>query len=267
MSQYFLSKVNYGLRAKYLDWARVLRHICGSLWVSFCWVLMRDPAWGPSFCMMQTQRSINYELAQRAGELRARSEPQWYSVELAKRWKQKQRRQSDGRGAGRWKKREVGSSCVWVDVSERQSGSDSKVALGQVGVTLLLKHTESSGKKRPSWQDSILWYQQRAAASSWSFCRRCRSPSTNSALTSFNSKKHLVQRPITIKYDFFQSLVSFLKTEWTSLSSSLGIQPFVTSWRLSLHIMRQQDGSSFLLDAVWDLFPTCARYDKSPGFQ
>lgn len=98
--------------------------------------------------MTQTQRSINYELAERAGERGARTEPEWYSVELAKRWKQKQSRQTEGRGAARRKKCEVTSSCVWVDVSERQSGSERKVALGQEGFTLFFKHIELFVEKK-----------------------------------------------------------------------------------------------------------------------
>lgn len=187
MSQYFLSKVNYGLCAKYLDWARVPRHICESLWVSFSWVLMRDAAWGPSFCMTQTQRSINYELAERAGERGARTEPEWYSVELAKRWKQKQSRQTEGRGAARRKKCEVTSSCVWVDVSERQSGSERKVALGQEGFTLFFKHIELFVGEKIQLTRFLSW---------WSFCRRCQALPTIIALFWFNSKKHLVRHPV-----------------------------------------------------------------------
>lgn len=53
------------------------------------------------------------------------------------------------------KKCEVASSCVWVDVSERQSESESEVALGQVGVTLLFKHMDSSAEKHTADKISI----------------------------------------------------------------------------------------------------------------
>lgn len=108
--------------------------------------------------MTQTQRSINYELAERAWERSARMS----RSDIQSNWQSAENKNKAGRpveeARRREKKCEVASSCVWVDVSERQSGSERKVALGQVGVTLLFKHTESCAKKKKMQLTKFLCY-------------------------------------------------------------------------------------------------------------